>query len=61
MSQDTSKKLLNQIESLIQSKGKVGLNDEEKAFIEEIQTLWKEDIVPAIESAVSEGHLLFFG
>jgi len=51
-----SQELLAQMQNLVHSKGKVGLTPEEKAFIQEIQALWKEDIMPAIMAGIEEGQ-----
>jgi len=51
-----SKHLLAKMEQLVQSSKKVGLSPEEKAFIQEIQEMWKDDIMPAIFAAIAEGQ-----
>jgi len=51
-----SQELLAQMQNLVHSRGKVGLTPEEKAFIQEIQELWKADIMPGIMAGIEEGQ-----
>jgi len=51
-----SKHLLAKLQSLVESSRKTGLSPEEKAFIQEIQEMWKDDIMPAIYAAIEEGQ-----